>query len=219
MYSIKPSGYRVEIRFEKDRLAVEQNNYLTKFLNVYKVYDFYAWPRNPNNNFKYKNFLFGSTSIVKNSDKEKYVYSCFGLILDSAGSWDLDNCTAWNVFSSLGKCPTFGVNGSFGPPKEKFSINFSKSNKLFCLSLHYNADNSCLFVNAKDIFSFKADNENVNFPTQLCLESICNGFSTTESREVSLNGNVYDFSVDYNSIDKSDILNIQKNLMKKNNIK
>ena len=85
--------------------------------------------------------------------------------------------------------------------------------------MHYNADNSCLFVNAKDIFSFKADNENVNFPTQLCLESICTGFSTTESREVSLNGHVYDFSVDYNSIDKSDILNIQKNLMKKNNIK
>ena len=40
-----------------------------------------------------------------------------------------------------------------------------------------------------------------------------------KSREVSLNGNVYDFSVDYNSIDKSVILNIQKYLMTKNNIK
>ena len=38
------------------------------------------------------------------------------------------------------------------------------------------------------------------------------------SREVSLNGNVYDFSVDYNSIDKSDILNIHKYLMIKNDI-
>ena len=95
MYSIKPSGYRVEIRLEKD---LEQNNYLTKFLNVYKVYDFYVWPRNPNNNFKYKNFLFGSTSTVKNRDKEKCVYSCFGLTLNSAGSWDFDNYTAWNVF-------------------------------------------------------------------------------------------------------------------------
>ena len=46
-----------------------------------------------------------------------------------------------------------------------------------------------------------------------------NGFSATESREVSLNGNVYDFLVDYNSIDKSDKLNIQKYLMAKNNIK
>ena len=43
--------------------------------------------------------------------------------------------------------------------------------------------------------------------------------SREESREVSLNGNVYDFSVDYNSIDKSNILNILKYLMTKNKIK
>ena len=76
------------------------------------------------------------------------------------------------------------------------------------MSLHCNADNSYFFVNGKEIF--KADNKNINFPTQFCLGSISNGFSATESREVSLYGNVYDFSVDYSSIDKSDILNIQK---------
>ena len=46
-----------------------------------------------------------------------------------------------------------------------------------------------------------------------------NGFNATESREVFFNGNVYDLSVDYNSVDKSDILNIHKYLMTKNNIK
>ena len=40
--------------------------------------------------------------------------------------------------------------------------------------------------------------------------SISNGFGVLDSREVSLNGNVYVFSGDYNSIGKSDILNIQK---------
>ena len=40
-----------------------------------------------------------------------------------------------------------------------------------------------------------------------------------EPRGKSLNGNVYDFSVDYNSIDKSEILNIYKYLMNKKNIK
>ena len=87
------------------------------------------------------------------------------------------------------------------------------------MSLHYNVDNSFLFVNGKEIIEFKADNKNVNFPTRFCLESASDGFSTTESREVSLNQNVYDFSVDYNSIDKSDILNIHKYLMIKINIK
>ena len=76
-----------------------------------------------------------------------------------------------------------------------------------------------MFVNGKEIFKFKANNKNVNFPTQFCLGSISNGFGATESREVSLKGNVYDFSVDYNAIDKSDILNIHKYLMVKNNIK
>ena len=86
------------------------------------------------------------------------------------------------------------------------------------MSLHYNGDNSYLFVNGKEIFKFKASNKNINFPTQFYLGSISNGFGAFESREVSFNGNVYDFSVDYNSIDKSDILNIQKYLMIKNNI-
>ena len=49
--------------------------------------------------------------------------------------------------------------------------------------------------------------------TQFCLRIISNGFSAAESREVSLNGNVYDIYVDRNSIDKSDILNINKYLM------
>ena len=59
----------------------------------------------------------------------------------------------------------------------------------------------------------------MNFPTQFCLGNISNGFSVTESKEVSLNEKVYDFSVDYNSIGKSDILNIRKYFMTKNNIK
>ena len=49
---------------------------------------------------------------------------------------------------------------------------------------HNNADNSYLFVNGKEIFKFKADNENVKFSIQCCLGSTSNGFSATESREV-----------------------------------
>ena len=52
-----------------------------------------------------------------------------------------------------------------------------------------------------------------------CLGSICNEFNALESREPYLNGNVYDFSVDYSFVDKSGILNIDKYLMTKNNLK
>ena len=55
--------------------------------------------------------------------------------------------------------------------------------------------------------------------TQFYLGSISNRFSTTESREVCLDENMYDFPVDYNTIVKSDMLNILKYLITKNNVK
>ena len=76
-----------------------------------------------------------------------------------------------------------------------------------------------MFVIENEIFKFKSSNKNVNFPTQFCLGSISNGFSAIESREVSLNGNVYDFSVNYSSFDKSDLLNIHKQLTAKDDKK
>ena len=56
----------------------------------------------------------------------------------------------------LGEGDTFGINGNFGAPERKFSINFSKAITKFCLSLNYNGDNSYLFVNGKRIYKFKA---------------------------------------------------------------
>ena len=177
-----------------------------------------------------------TTNIVKNSDKEKYVYSGCGITFASGGSWSFDNDTARNViifvvdssssshldnrknnFSILGLDPTYGVNGKFGSAEKKISIKFTKLDTKFCLTLHHNDDNSYLFVNGKEIIKFKADNKNVNFPTRFYLGNISDGFSATESREVFLN--VYNFSVDYNYIDKSDILNIHKYLMANNNVK
>ena len=64
---------------------------------------------------------------------------------------------------------------------------------------------------------FKADNEKVNFPTQFYQASISKGYGATESREVSFKRNIF-FSR-FNVIDKSDILNILKYLMVKNNIR
>ena len=63
--SIKLFEYKVGINFDKGSLAVEQNNYLTKIVNVYIAYDLDVWPRNPTNNFEFINCLFGATNIVK----------------------------------------------------------------------------------------------------------------------------------------------------------
>ena len=55
----------------------------------------------------------------------------------------------------------------------------------FLLSSHFNANNSHLFVNGKEIFKFKVDYKNFNFPEKIFLGSISNEFIATESTEVS----------------------------------
>ena len=70
---------------------------MRKIVNVYIVYDLDAWSRNPTNNFEFKNCLFEGTIILKNSDKGKYVYTCYGATFDSAGLWSFDNDTAREV--------------------------------------------------------------------------------------------------------------------------
>ena len=134
--------------------------------------------------------------------------------VDNSSSSHSDNFK--NNFLILDEGLTYGANGSLGSPQKKFDITFSFQ---FCLILHYNADDSYLFVNGKEIFKFKADNKNVNIPTHFCLGSISNEFSATEFREVTLKGNVYGFSVDCSSVDKPDMLNIHKYFMTKNDIK
>ena len=75
VHSINYFGCKIGIKFDGDPLVVEQNNYATKIVNAYIVYELDMWPKNLLDNFTLKNCLFGATNIVKNSDKTKWVYS------------------------------------------------------------------------------------------------------------------------------------------------
>ena len=119
---------------------------MTKTVNVY----------NPTNNFKFKNWLFEATST-----KEKYVSSGYGIVFDRAGSLNFNNGYARNYaifgvdhrssshfdnhknnFLILDEGPNYGINGTFGSPEKKVSINFTKANSTFYSSFYYNAYNS-----------------------------------------------------------------------------
>ena len=63
-----------------------------------------------------------------------------------------------------------------------------------------------MFVNGKIYKLKKVNNKIVNFSSQFCLGSISNKFDYVDAEEVSLKGNIYDFSVDYDAIDKSEYL-------------
>ena len=74
------------------------------------------------------------------------MYSGYGIAFDGEGSWSFGDDYATNVvivvadtsssshidnrkskFLILDEGDTFGINGNFGAPEKKFSINFSKA--------------------------------------------------------------------------------------------
>ena len=83
--------------------------------------------------------------------------------------------------------------------------------------MHYNGTNSYLFVNGTEIYKFKAKDSEI-VATPLCLWNISKDCSVDNMKKTGFNSYVYDFSVDYDAIAFDDILDIDKYLMKKNNI-
>ena len=120
------------------------------------------------------------------------------------------------VILVLGISPTQGLEHTLTAEK-MYSINFTVTKKIFCLSLHYNAANSYLFVNGTEIFKFKAKDPEI-VATPLCLGNISKDWSVDNMKTTGFNGYVYDFSVDYDATVVDDIKDIHKYLMKKNDI-
>ena len=119
--------------------------------------------------------MFSFTNVLKDTVKENYVYSCYGIAFDGKGSWSFNDDFARNViifeidnsslshtdnlkndFLILGERDSSGIKESLGVPAKKININFSKAKTKFYLSLHYNSNNSYLFINGKEIYKFKS---------------------------------------------------------------
>ena len=104
------------------------------------------------------------------------------------------------VILILGKGPMRALDDTTLTAEAQYSINFSRSNRKFCLSLHYNGSNSFLFVDATKIYQFKVKNSEIK-KHPLCLGNILGDFSAQNMKKTGLTGCVYDFSVDYNASD------------------
>ena len=132
--------------------------------------------------------------MTKNADIDKYKYSGYGIGFDRKGEFSFSNgfgrnCIIFGADMSssshannkksnilvIGKDFVQGINGTTIYAEKLYSINFTENNKKFCLSLHYNAANSYLFINGTEIHKFKAkDFEIVASP--LCLGNISKDF-------------------------------------------
>ena len=103
--------------------------------------------------------------------------------------------------------------------QKKYSQNFTQSSKKFILSLHYNGNDSYLFVNGAQELKFKAKDDQI-ISEKLCLGNLSIEWTKSESEKTGLYGNIYDFVVDYKPIVGIDpIYDMHKYLMIKRSIK
>ena len=114
----------------------------------------------------------------------------------------------------LGKGPTQELGEHSLSAEKMYSINFTKVNTKFCLSLYYNGANSYLFVNGTEIHKFTAKDSEI-LPNNSCLGNIS---KESNMKKTIFNGYIYDFSLEYYSLDIEDIKDIHKYLMKKNDM-
>ena len=69
--------------------------------------------------------------------------------------------------------------------KKKYPIHSTQPRKRFVLNLHYNGNNSFLFVNATKIYKFKAkDSEIKNYA--LCLGNISENFTINNMKQIGI---------------------------------
>ena len=87
----------------------------------------------------------------------------------------------------LGKSPTQGLKHTLTAEK-LYSINFTKENTKFCLSLQYNGADSYLFANGTEIIKFKAKDSEIT-PYPLCLVNISIDWPLDNMKKTSLVNN------------------------------
>ena len=180
--------------------------------------------------------MFGTIKADKlNTDPDKYIYSRYGIGFDHTGVFTHpEGNLARNViiFGAdmsrsvhasnktqniliLGKAFTQQINNTTIYAEKMYSPNFSVENKIFVLSLHYNGDNSYLFVNRQKVTQFKTRSSEIGTNKMFSGTLDILNLSPKDVNDIKLHGNVYDFSVDYSSISNDNILKIHKYLMKK----
>ena len=119
----------------------------------------------------------------------------------------------------LGKTFVQGINDTTLYSEKVNKTNFTVSDKKFALSLHYDFDNSYLFINGhQDDLKFKAKEYDL-LGEKLCVENLSDNWTTLNSRKTGLYGHVYDFVVDYQGIaNVKKIYDMHRYLMTKHGI-
>ena len=183
--------------------------------------------------------------ITKNAGTSKYDYKGYGICFDERSqfghtiteggrahttngrdvlifgvdmSFNVHATNRANSIYVMGDGFTQGIHDTTLYVEKNYYRNFTDPGKKFMLSLHYNGDDSYLFVNGRQELKFKCKTDQL-VRKILCIGNLSDEWTTSESERTGLYGNIYDFVVDYEQIvSVKAIYDMHRHLMVKHNI-
>ena len=213
-------------------------------IDIYFVYSLDTISNTRNTDFTARNRLFDAVKITRKRNTSIFKYVGYGIFFDEGSNFSFGNrintknviilgCAATNSLHAnnkknniivLGKdfiqgLATDGSRNTIYADKI-YMTNMTEPNKRFVLSLHYNGNNSYLFVNGKEELQFKSQSFTGAMKSQLfCVGKFSINWVSTENPKTILYGNVHDLAIDYEPLsDIKTIYDIHRYLMKKRNI-
>ena len=214
---------RLEGAYFKQMRLLRPNN--DNIVNIYIVYLIDPISNSRNTDYTVQNVLFGGVEITKNAtDTSKHKYEGYGICFYEGGTFSKGNISngknvlifgvhenssvhknnkANNTYV-MGDLFVQGINDLTLYAEKLYSKYFTAVNKKFVLSLHYNGDDSYLFINGKRELKFKAKDDQI-VKEILCLGNISDDWTAANTQKAGFWGKIYDFAVDYTSTNIGDI--------------
>ena len=186
-------------------------------INIYCVYDLDLIYSSRDTSFTIQNALFGAMQITKNAtDSDKNNYKVYGICFDERSqfghtmnkdgitytsngrnvlifgvdmSFSVHATNRANHIYLMGDGLTQGINDTTLYAEKKYFRNFTENNVKFVLSLHYNGDDSYLFVNGRQELKFKAKTDQL-VKEKLCIGNLSDQWTTSKSEKTGLYGNI-----------------------------
>ena len=212
--------------FQQNNVLTSNNDHVLNknVVNIYIVYKLDPLASTRGKSFTIQNSLFAAMQITKNAtDNDKNNYKGYGICFDErsefghtiteggrAHTTDAINVLIFGADMSFSVHATTrahhiylmstdltqGINDTTIYAEKNFYRNFTDFGKTFVSSLHFNGDNSYLFVNGKQELKFKAKTDQL-FKEKLCIGNLSDQWTTSESEKTGVYGKIYDFVVDY----------------------
>ena len=234
--------------FQQNNVLTSRNDHVinTNVINIYIVYKLDPLASTREKSFTIQNALFRAMQITKNAtDNSKNNYKRYGICFDERSelghtiteggfthttdarnvlifgadvSFNVHATNRTNHIYLMGTGLTQGINDTTIYAEKNFYRNFTDFGKKFMLSLHYNGDDSYLFVNGRQELKFK-DKTDQLVKDKLCIGNLSDQWTTSESEKTGLYRKIYDFVVDYEHISGvKAIYDMHRYLMTKHNI-